>query len=1042
MRMSPTGRSIFLGVAFAALAQTSQAQKAGTWRVYRAADGLAQTECATVTAGPRGRLMVTHTAGEPFSELDGYEIRKFPDPAAPGRVFQSPAGQFWAVAPGALQEFKDGGWISHPVPAIAAQFAIASSPPSVPLCPTRQGVVLFLLPDALMVFNGEDPSHPHTELLRRAADTQLGRFTGMLASRDGGLWILGARGVAFVPGPVRSLKADTQWTEHVPPTGFAWQNFQEPHLDVQAGITALADSATGHDRAWVHFDGDEWTSHTLPNEKVKLVWEGPDGTPWAAGGDALYQFDLARGEWIESDEFSARAYLDVAVATDGAFWLATSDGLFRCGLPVWQTPEPARKVVAAIHGIVDDADGGVWLAAGNALCSISSEGIRDYPLPHNLAGAQASRRLYLLKDGSLLLDTAEEPIQFHPGPRAFTEVGVESPGRHLRPLGYVRPGELCLESSTPGEPSRDDRLVVFDGVEMKDFPFPLPEVGAAANFSVLFCTQSGDLWLGGPNGIRLRHDAKWNNYPAADRATPASAQFLAEATDGTIWCATADQVWSFDGKNWMLVRAAFDRINGLECARDGSVWVASNGGLHRFYRGSWVENGVEEGLPAGAVRAIFEDRQGRLWAGTGRGIALYHPEADTEPPRAAVDAPNGNAADLPEGGAITLTFGARDRWDATAPGRLLYSYRLDDREWSPFADVNGVSFSDLPSGKHAFQVRAMDRNCNLSEAARFEFAVALPWYRESRLVLITVAGLALVILFAGIAINRHRQLLRSYALVEKKVAERTRDLEKAHQELLHSQKMTALGTLSAGIAHDFNNILSIIKGSAQIIEDNPGNADKIRTRVDRIKTVVEQGSGIVKAMLGFSRGPDQQGGPCNLAAVLDDTVKLLGDRFLREVEVHVETPGELPELSVPRDFIQQILLNFIFNAAEARGTSKQVILAAAVFAEPPVDCVLGPGQAESYVAVSVQDFGCGIPPEVLPRIFEPFFTTKAMSARRGTGLGLSMAYELARKMEAGIAVRSAVGRGSTFTLILPVRSAPTRAEPGAVQPHPIPEAHR
>jgi len=76
--------------------------------------------------------------------------------------------------------------------------------------------------------------------------------------------------------------------------------------------------------------------------------------------------------------------------------------------------------------------------------------------------------------------------------------------------------------------------------------------------------------------------------------------------------------------------------------------------------------------------------------------------------------------------------------------------------------------------------------------------------------------------------------------------------------------MNALGTLSAGIAHDFNNILSIIKGSAQIIEDNAHDLQKIRTRVDRIKTVVEQGAGIVKAMLGFSRDSDQQTGSVDL----------------------------------------------------------------------------------------------------------------------------------------------------------------------------------
>ena len=165
----------------------------------------------------------------------------------------------------------------------------------------------------------------------------------------------------------------------------------------------------------------------------------------------------------------------------------------------------------------------------------------------------------------------------------------------------------------------------------------------------------------------------------------------------------------------------------------------------------------------------------------------------------------------------------------------------------------------------------MDRNCNIDpNPARFEFVVVLPWYKESRLVLILIAGLGAVLFFAGLAFNRHRQLVHSYAEVERKVAQRTQELEVANRQLLHSQKMNALGALAAGIAHDFNNILSIIKGSAQIIEDNLDNPGKVRTRVDRINTVVEQGAGIVKGMLGFSRESPEPPAPCDLNTILNE----------------------------------------------------------------------------------------------------------------------------------------------------------------------------
>jgi signal transduction histidine kinase len=138
------------------------------------------------------------------------------------------------------------------------------------------------------------------------------------------------------------------------------------------------------------------------------------------------------------------------------------------------------------------------------------------------------------------------------------------------------------------------------------------------------------------------------------------------------------------------------------------------------------------------------------------------------------------------------------------------------------------------------------------------------------------------------------------------------------------------------------------------------------------------------------------------------------------------------EVLCSKDFIQQILLNFIFNAAESMAKRKQVILSTKTLEKLPPGMILAPTKTSVYAAISVKDFGSGIPPENMSRIFEPFFTTKAMSARRGTGLGLSMVYELAKKLEAGIAVESIVNNGSVFTLILPVQKppeAPRKEEP-------------
>jgi len=271
------------------------------------------------------------------------------------------------------------------------------------------------------------------------------------------------------------------------------------------------------------------------------------------------------------------------------------------------------------------------------------------------------------------------------------------------------------------------------------------------------------------------------------------------------------------------------------------------------------------------------------------------------------------------------------------------------------------------------------------------------------------------------------------------VAERTRQLENAYQELLQSQKMRALGTLAAGVAHDFNNLLSIIKGSVQVIEDHMDDPAKVRRRLDRIKAMVEQGTRVVQAMLGFSRASAERFEPASLNQVVQDTLALLGERWNRDCHVEFEPAEDLPPVPVIRDLVQQILLNLLFNAAEAVPPGGRVVVRTSRRTSLPTGLVLRPAEAAEYVEVAVQDFGSGISPENLPRIFEPFFTTKGLSSRRGTGLGLTMVYEMAKRLEGGLAVESHPGKGSTFRLILPVRTVegvPTGAgRPAVAETH-------
>jgi len=1018
--------SFLLSAGLVLLAHTSWSQRTVPWRVYKMADGLNEPGCASVTVGPRGRILARQLTRPYLVELDGFNIRSIP--ALGGtqpRAYQSPSGQIWTATTNGLYESRPDSWVFHAVPEIALAFR-QKSPllRQVPLWPVRQGLVIFLLPDKLMELNVDTPEGPATRPLLDVSRTHLTNFLGMCLARSGGLWISGPRGLLKVVPPLRGAGAEAQWQEFLLPETLNVQGLVEPREDESGAVTMVAGSLQGSKKTAVRFDGQNWSAQPLPPEGINLAWRSSDGNTWAINALTLFESSEANdGAMTVHADFSAREYFDAASESRGAFWLATSDGLYRYSPPLWRTPGSVRDLGSQIHCLMADENEGLWFVAGTSLHSLRGGKHLEYALPaKNTRPLQHVVGHYLPRPGRLIFEMDGELYAFDLASTAFKRLASSTP---YHALGPYKDEGLCVQSVSEARAElHSSRLEIFDGSELRPLVDAPPELSQKRSFYV---ARNGDFWLGGENGVACYHNQQWQVFVSPDQTTPETGTCFTELADGKIWCATVDKIWGYDGRNWSIVHGGIDRIETMVRSRDGNVWVGSNSGVHRYLGGAWLENGVEDGLSSPAIRELLEDPRGQIWAGTTFGLSQLHPEADRDPPQTTIEMLGEREKKIPESGAITLTFEGRDKWKFTSRHRLLFSYHLDEQDWSEFGEQNRVTFSDLSAGNHYFQVRSMDRNGNIDpKPATTEFAVILPWFKEGRLMGITVAGLAAALFFAALAFNRHRRLVRSYAEVERKVAERTHELELANHELMHSQKMTALGTLAAGIAHDFNNILSIIKGSAQIIEDNLDNHEKVRTRVDRINMVVDQGSGIVKAMLGFSRDSHAQKGMCDVNEVVHDTLRLLGDRFLQDVQVTVQNGADLPSVSASRDFIQQILLNFIFNAAEAITDRNEIIVATDVLPKPRPDLVMIPAQAETYVTISVKDFGCGIAPENLPRIFEPFFTTKAFSTRRGTGLGLSMVYRLAEKMEAGLAVDSAPNKGSVFTLILPAK---TETEP-------------
>lgn len=362
--------------------------------------------------------------------------------------------------------------------------------------------------------------------------------------------------------------------------------------------------------------------------------------------------------------------------------------------------------------------------------------------------------------------------------------------------------------------------------------------------------------------------------------------------------------------------------------------------------------------------------------------------------------------------------------------RILKALRFSsDNRWLAAATEANVQVWDIPSLRQSLGELGLDWDA-LSLAPRKRESAPILRHSGRWFGLVITPILLAMMAAIGLAISQRRHqaaMMAGYLGVDAMIAARNEQLARAQSELLHTQKMRALGTLAAGIAHDFNNLLSIIRLSNQLTaRATKINADVQENAADIEKAVV-QGKNVVRSMLGYSRETADEGQPYSLAELVESIVGLLGKQFLSGITLTLELESDLPPVTVSKARVEQILLNLIVNASEAMAGQGKLLLSARQAARVNGALVLLPRPAPGYLEVLVADSGPGISPDTLPRIFEPFFTTKNVGATRGTGLGLSMVFTVAQQDGLGLDVVTAPGQGAAFRILIPVASPPADA---------------
>ena len=262
--------------------------------------------------------------------------------------------------------------------------------------------------------------------------------------------------------------------------------------------------------------------------------------------------------------------------------------------------------------------------------------------------------------------------------------------------------------------------------------------------------------------------------------------------------------------------------------------------------------------------------------------------------------------------------------------------------------------------------------------------------------------------------QRTTELQSAYDNLTREIAER----EQAEAQLRQAQKMEALGTLSGGIAHDFNNILAAIIGFTELVAERatPGSRDE--HHLHRVLEASLRGRELVKQMLTFTRSTAQEKKPLLLSSILKETARMLRATTPTTISIKVNILSESGLILADPTQIQQIVMNLCTNATyamrEKGGILDIELTDFSVARSNGNNHGMEPGL---YMKLVVRDTGRGITPDIMDKIFDPFFTTKKLG--EGTGLGLSVVHGIVKRSGGYIAVESAPGKGSTFTVYFP-----------------------
>jgi len=818
------------------------------------------------------------------------------------------------------------------------------------------------------------------------------------------------------------------------------------HYAIDGDVNAIVEGWAGTSKGLFKFDGTRFIA--INAEHIVSLAIARDGALWA--GTASDRILRIRGNAQETLRTGApTAYVNhLFEDSRGTMWIATAPtGLMRFRAGRFEQLDKSKGLPSnAIHVVAEDREGSVWIGTDNGVARLKDLKFVTYTTRHGLTD-DAIRVVTEARGGGLWIGTYGGGVNLlRDGHITAYGAAQGLANLFIRTIAEEPNGDLWIGTDRGLGHLHDGHITMFSGGKV----------------DALTRLRDGTLLVGSPAGLQTFRDGRYENF------LDEQPRVILEHGDGSLWLGTyAGLALVRDGavvRRWTTREGMpSNMIFALHEDANGDLWIGTHDGLVRMHG-----NAIER-ITDGVVFQIIDDQRGHFWLTSSRGVTRLDRESHramtfgksdglgsdqcngaTQP--AGIRMSDGHLA-IPTAAGLTIVDPADLHLNRVPPGIVLravvidgqprapvppldfpwsshryefrydglsllmpqlvrFRYRIDgfDDDWVDAGTRRSAFYNSLPPGPHVFRVAAINNDGVWSGDASIAFTLpAPPWQRWWAIVAYVLLGFGLILLAIRL---RERHILRRTELLERKVYERTQQLEEAEARAVEANR--AKSVFLANMSHELRTPLNAVIGFAQLMARSRSMTDADRENLSIIRRGGEHLLGLINDVLSISK---IEAGKMSAERRPFDPRELIAG-VAEMIRARTEAAGLMLIADVSRSFppavlgdegkLRQVLINLLGNAVKFTETGTIAVRA---------------NWSGGRATFEVSDTGQGISDEEIATLFQPFVqTATGRRAKEGTGLGLVITQQLVRLMGGDIAVRSRRGEGTTFKfdLDLPV----------------------